>query len=144
MKKLLLILGIIIAAILVVYAVSSSQNNNNFTSSNQSQVELKWYTDLNSALQEAQKTNKQVFIDFYADWCPYCKELDKKTFPDTRVSAKLAQNYVLVKINTDQNPDLASQYKVYGLPTMVILNSNGQEVNRISGYVTPEQLLNQL
>ncbi len=141
MKKLLLILGIVIAAVLVIYAVSSSQNNNDSQSQT---VNLKWYTDINPALQEAQKTNKQVFIDFYADWCPYCKELDKNTFPDPKVSAILAQKYVLVKINTDQNPALASQYQVYGLPTMVILNSNGQEIKRITGYVTPEQMLNQL
>jgi thioredoxin 1 len=147
MKKLLLILGIVIAVILVVYAVSSSQNKNDLQGSNNlpgQTVKLNWYTDINSALQEAQKTNKQVFIDFYADWCPYCKKLDENTYPDPKVSAKLSQNYVLVKINTDQNPALASQYKVYGLPTMVILNSNGQEIKRISGYLTPEQILNQL
>ena len=107
---------------------------------NTSVESLKWGTDLNSALQEARNTDKNVFIDFYADWCPYCKELDEKTFKDTRVQDKLSQNYVAVKINTDDNPELASQYKVYSLPTLVILNSDGQEVKRYNGYVSADDL----
>lgn len=101
---------------------------------------LKWGTDLNSALQEAKNTDKNVFIDFYADWCPYCKELDEKTFQDTAVQEKLSQSYVAVKINTDDNPELASKYKVYSLPTLVILNSDGQELKRYSGYISADDL----
>ena len=80
-----------------------------------------WNNDFNSALINAQKSNKLVFVDFYADWCGYCKELDEKTYPDQGVQQRLAQKYVAVKVNVDQNPDLATKYNIYGLPTLVII-----------------------
>jgi thiol:disulfide interchange protein DsbD len=70
--------------------------------------------------------------------------MDEVTYTDPQVVEKLTQNYVLVKINVDDNPDLSSQYQAYSLPTMVILDSDGNEINRIIGYQTPEQLLDQI
>jgi thiol:disulfide interchange protein DsbD len=140
MKKLFIALIGLVVLTAALYGFSSFKGETTNTSSES----LEWGTDLNSALQEARNTDKNVFIDFYADWCPYCKELDEKTFQDTRVQDKLSQNYVAVKINTDDNPELASQYKVYSLPTLVILNSDGQEVKRYNGYISSDDLLNTL
>lgn len=140
MKKLFIaVIGLVVLTA-ALYGFSSFKGE----TTNKSTESLEWSTDLNSALQEARNTDKNVFIDFYADWCPYCKELDEKTFQDTGVQDKLSQNYVAVKINTDDNPELASQYKVYSLPTLVILNSDGQEVKRYSGYISADDLLNKL
>lgn len=143
MKKLFLGIGIILVGVMVVLIVLNQSSTVTNQSQNQSQ-DTTWHTDLNSSIQEAKNTNKTVFIDFYEDGCTYCKQLDEQTLSDPDVKEKLSQNYVLVKINTDQNPDLASQYKIYELPTMVILNSNGQEVKRQGGYLTVDQLLNWL
>lgn len=140
MKKLFIaVIGLAVLAA-ALYGFSSFKGETTNTNSES----LKWGTDLNSALQESRNTDKNVFIDFYADWCPYCKELDEKTFKDTRVQDKLSQNYVAVKINTDDNPELASKYKVYSLPTLVILNSDGQEVKRYNGYISADDLLSML
>jgi thiol:disulfide interchange protein DsbD len=100
--------------------------------------------DLNNALAEAKNTNKYVFIDFYADWCTYCRQMEENTYTDPQVQQKISQNYVFVKIDTNNNPEVSSNYKVYGLPTIIILNSNGQEVKRIEGYQSPTQLLSQI
>ncbi|MCE7697480.1 MAG: thioredoxin family protein [Methanobacterium paludis] len=140
MKKLFLGLGIILVVVMMVLMVLNQSN----TASNQTHVDITWHTDLNSSLQEAKNTNKPVFIDFYENGCTYCKQLDEQTLSDSGVKEKLSQGYVMVKINTDQNPDLASQYKIYELPTLVILNSNGQEIKRQEGYLTVDQLLNWL
>jgi thioredoxin 1 len=147
-KKMLLILGIMIVSLSLIFAVStfqphkSSQNLQN--QSQNGQINLQWNTDLNSGLKMAVKSNKLVFIDFYADWCGYCKKLDTETFSDNAVKQKFAQSYVLVRVNVDQNPDLASKYNIYGLPTMVILDSSGNELKRQEGFVTAQQLLNML
>ena len=132
---------ILVALIGVVIALSSSTDSEMEDTTTSS---LQWGTDLNQAMQEAKNTNKSIFVDFYADWCYYCKEMDEVTYTDPQVEEKLTQNYVLVKINVDDNPDLSSQYQAYNLPTMVILDSDGNEINRIIGYQTPEQLLNQI
>lgn len=138
MNKIFFGLGIILVATLVVLIVFGPSNWAN----NQSNVDINWHTDLNSALQDAKNTNKSIFIDFYGEGCSYCKELSENTLSDSSVEKKLNQDYVAVKINTGQNPDLSSQYKIYELPTLVILNSNGQEIKRQEGYLSADQLLN--
>lgn len=138
----LIVLGIVVLCIIVIYAVSTIEKNTETQQSQNQSIKLQWNIDLNSGFLLAQKSNKLVFVDFYADWCGYCKELDENTYTDTYVQQRLAQKYVLVKINVDQNPDLASKYKVYGLPTLVILDANGNEIKRQEGYVTPSELLN--
>lgn len=132
---------ILVALIGVVVALSSSTDSEMKDTTTSS---LQWGTDLDQAMQEAKNTDKNIFVDFYADWCSYCGEMDEVTYTDPQVVEKLTQNYVLVKINVDDNPDLSSQYQAYSLPTMVILDSDGNEINRIIGYQTPEQLLDQI
>ena len=63
---------------------------------------------------------------------------------DSRVKIKLAKDYVVAKINADQYPDAASNYKIYGYPTLLFLNPDGQEIKRIDSYVDADTLLNQL
>ena len=141
-NSMLIVLVIVVLFIIVIYAVSTIEKNTETQQSQNQSIKLQWNIDLNSGFLLAQKSNKLVFVDFYADWCGYCKELDENTYTDTYVQQRLAQKYVLVKINVDQNPDLASKYKVYGLPTLVILDANGNEIKRQEGYVTPSELLN--
>jgi len=141
------ILGIFLLVLIVFVAVMSQtiRDKSVIASSNvSSSSEFKWNTDLSATLQDAKKINKSVFVDFYADWCPYCRELDENTFSDPQIQQKLVQNYLLVKINVDQNPASSSQYKVYSLPTLLVLNPDGQEMRRIEGYQGPDQLLSQI
>lgn len=138
MNKLFLGLGLIVIATVVVLTFFNPSSKD----SAQSPADLQWHVDLNSALQEAKTTNKSVFIDFYADWCSYCKELNQSTLSDSGVKKKLSQDYIAVEINTDKNPSLASKYKVYELPTLIILNSSGEEIKRHEGYLSANELLN--
>ena len=143
-KKMLIILAIVVICVLTLFVVSNflknTQKLQNQTSN--SNINLQWNTDMNNALKIAQKDNKMVFADFYADWCGYCKQLDEDTFTNQNVKQKFVQRYVLVKINVDQNPELASKYQIYGLPTMVILDSNGNVIKRQEGFVSAGELLN--
>lgn len=135
-------IAVILGSLLVVgLALSSSNNNETKTDTSNS---LQWGTDLNQAMQEAKNTDKKIFVDFYAGWCSYCQEMDEVTYTDPQVKEKLTQNYVLLKVDVDENPELSSQYQAYSLPTMIILDSNGNEIKRIIGYQTPEELLNQI
>ena len=136
-------IGIVVIIIsLLVLGLSIHTLTSKETESNTSSIQ--WGNDLNQAMDEAKKSNKTIFIDFYADWCSYCGEMDEKAFTDPQVVAKLTQNYVLLKVDVDENPSLSSKYTAYSLPTMVIVDSSGNEIKRIIGYQTPEQLLSQI
>lgn len=142
MDKYYIVIAVVIILLLVVgVAISSLTGNKSESNSSDS---LQWSTDLNQALSEAKTTNKPVFVDFYADWCSYCREMDEGTYTSPQVKEKLTQNYVLVKVDVDENPNISSKYQAYSLPTMVIVDSSGNEIKRIIGYQNPDQLLSQI
>jgi len=141
-QKILIILGIVILGILIVFAVNNLEKTSKTQNTAQTdQSAIQWNSNLNTAMNTAQNSNKLLFVDFYADWCGYCKQLDEKTYTNTKVKQVMAQKYVAVKVNVDQNPDLASKYGVYGLPTLIIMDSNGNEIKRVEGYQSSSQLL---
>lgn len=102
-----------------------------------------WGDDLAKALAEAKQAGKPVFIDFEAPWCGWCRALEEKTYPDPKVR-DLARQFVCVKVNTDRHADLAARYKVRGLPTLVMLDADGQEVRRVEGFRGAEVLADEL
>ena len=142
MDKFLIGLAAILGLFLVLGLALSSFNGDEINTDNKSSIQ--WGTDYNKAVQEAKNTNKNIFIDFYAGWCAYCIEMDEVTYASPQVKEKLTQNYVLLKVDVDKNPEISQKYQAYSLPTIVILDSNGNEINRIIGYQSPEQLLAQI
>jgi len=142
-----LIIMIIAGAVMALNSFNNSNqaitDNNVSSQSNQSNQSygLKWYNNLDSAIAEAQKTNKLIFVVFSASWCPACQQLESETLVNEKVTQKLSQSYVAVKIDVDTNPELSSKYEVYSIPTLIIMNANGVEIKKIEGYQSPEQLL---
>ena len=77
-----------------------------------------------------------VMIDFWAVWCGPCRMIA----PTVEELAKEYEGKVKVmKLNTDENPDVASKYKIMGIPTIIFIK-NGQETDRIVGAVPKPQL----
>ena len=87
--------------------------------------------------QEVLNSEKIVLIDFYADWCGPCKMLSGIV----EQFASENENIKVVKINVDDEQDLAIEYGVMSIPTLVVIR-NGQEVNRSVGLVSKDDILN--
>jgi thiol-disulfide isomerase/thioredoxin len=96
------------------------------------------------ALDKANADGKQVFIDFYADWCGACLIMDRTTFKDKRVLSELDTGYVFVKVDTDKHPEVGKYFDVVGLPTIMKLEASGNVVYRHTGPLEAEPLLNVL
>ena len=86
---------------------------------------------------EVLNSEKTVLIDFYADWCGPCKMLS----PVVEQFASENENIKVVKINVDDEQDLAIEYGVMSIPTLVVIR-DGQEVNRSVGLVSKDDILN--
>jgi thioredoxin:protein disulfide reductase len=97
--------------------------------------------------EKALSTGKLTVIDFYADWCLPCKELDAKTFTDPRVIAAL-DPYVRVKAdltlaNNAENQALAKKFGIIGVPAIIFLDEQGQEIRalRLNQFEGPDKFL---
>ena len=89
--------------------------------------------------QEVLGNNQPVLVDFWAPWCGPCKMLAPVV---EKVASSNAGKVKFVKLNTDENPSLAGQYQVSGIPALILFK-NGQPVDRIVGYVS-EQTINSM
>jgi thioredoxin len=81
-----------------------------------------------------------LVVDFYAPWCGPCHVMANVL---EQVNERLKNQIRIVKINTDNYPDLASQYQVYALPTLVLFKQ-GNPVDRVEGVVSAAQLIQQI
>ncbi len=84
---------------------------------------------------EVLKSKKTVLIDFYADWCGPCQMLS----PIVEQVASENNNIKFVKINIDDEQDLAINYDIMSIPTLVVIK-NGKEVNRVVGVVSKSEI----
>ncbi|MET1534102.1 protein-disulfide reductase DsbD [Burkholderia sola] len=94
------------------------------------------------------KTSGQpVMLDFYADWCVSCKEMEHLTFTDARVQARLAQLHLVRADVTANNPDdqaLLKRFNLFGPPGIIFFDRNGREIGRVVGYQAADTFLRSL
>ena len=108
------------------------------------QLEPEWKKFSIENYEASIKNNERMVIDFYADWCIPCKELDKLTFSDKRVIDEF-DNFTVYKVdmtqNNDTNEQLRKRFNVIGMPTVLIIDSRGTEVKRLTGFVNADEFL---
>lgn len=87
-------------------------------------------TTLPKTFEELLKSHeKPILVDFWAEWCGPCRMLSPVI---AQLSKEWKDKVTVIKINTDEKPNIASKYQIHGIPT-VILFKGGEEVKRISG-----------
>lgn len=124
------VFSILIIAISV-YALVPTQKNS---------VEWEMYSEKSV---ENISNKKGILIDFYADWCIPCKELDALTFSDQRV-IDLSKEFATFKADMTKSvsPEvelLRNKYSIIGVPTVLILSTDGSELHRITGFVNADE-----
>jgi thioredoxin-related protein len=82
----------------------------------------------------AAESGKMVMIDFHADWCKYCKKMDKETFTDPGVIRLIEQYFVPISVDTQKQKKIGQQYSVKSLPTIWFLESDGSPITPLPGF----------
>ncbi|MDB5761302.1 MAG: dsbD [Herminiimonas sp.] len=110
-------------------------------------VRVKSVADLDAALAKAR--GKTAMLDFYADWCVSCKEMEKLTFSDARVQSQFAGMLLLQVDVTANNADdkaMLKRFRLFGPPGIIFFDKQGREIQggRVIGYQSTEKFLQSL
>lgn len=104
-----------------------------------------WQKYSDQAFDLAIDSDEKIIIDFYADWCIPCKELDAMTFSDPSV-VELSKKFVCFKVDmtqtmSDETEYIRDKFNIVGMPTVLIIDSQANEVDRITGFLSAEDFL---
>jgi thiol:disulfide interchange protein len=101
---------------------------------------IAWRADLTAARAEAARTHRPLFIDFSAGWCGPCQEMRRTTFSDPAVAAALSDK-IPVSIDIDQHGDVAQQFGVTSIPTLVLFSERGVAIKSTSGFMSSDEFV---
>ncbi len=108
---------------------------------------VKWEMYLPEKVAMATQNKKLVILDFYADWCIPCHELDRYTYSDSSV-IKALEGFEKFKVNltrsdTEESEKIMDQFGILGVPTVIFLGPDGQEIKtaRQAGFLPPKEFL---
>lgn len=121
------------------------------------QAEGRAWFSFNEGILKAKKENKHIVIDFYTDWCGWCKKMDKDTFSAPTVEKYLFDNFVPIRINAENATEklqfkgktytpvqLTRAFQVTGYPSIAFLTPGLEVVAVIPGYIEKDMFMNLL
>jgi len=113
---------------------------------------IQWRT-FDAGFSEAKKSGKKILVDFFTDWCVWCKQLDKNVYGDPKISGYLSEHYITIKLNPEVKATVtymdtaysadqfAAAFGVTGYPTIIFFEPDGKPIDRLGGYVDADHFL---
>ena len=105
-------------------------------------------------LAKARTENKPIFVEFYADWCIFCKKFQKETIKDPKVARMLSEKFVYVRLNGENsenrvryngksfsNVELTQAFGISAYPSLVFLDSTSKPITMLAGFVPPREFM---
>ncbi len=126
--------------------ITTSYQSNNSNNIQQQENKFIVVKDINELEKIINSSSKPVMVDFSADWCVSCKELDVKTFGNQRVK-KLLQNFTLIRADVTENSEaqkkMMKKYQVFGPPVMVFFDKNHNQLKdkKLVGFIGPDKFI---
>ena len=133
--KYLKIVGAIITALGIVWILKMPVGT--------SEHKLEWNTNLEQSFTIAKENRKPLILNFSAEWCTACKELDAVTFSAPNINNELKNRWQLAKVDATRDSKelrrVLKKYKIKGFPTVIFFSPDGKELGRFSGFIPPNK-----
>jgi len=124
---------ILLFAALSIFMVSTAFADNPF----KKKPPVEWQTDLRVAHKIAVQQNKPMLVVFGADWCTYCKKLEKQTLYVPEMANYINSSFIPVHLDADKDKRVMEILKIEGLPCSVVLSPKADLLGKIKGYHKP-------
>lgn len=96
-----------------------------------------WGTE---AFADAEKEDKPVLLSISGSWCHWCHVMDDNTYNDREVAGEISKNFIPIRVDTDERPDINNRYNLGGWPTTAFLTPEGEVITG-GTYIPPEKML---
>ncbi len=104
---------------------------------------INWY-GYDEGINAGRTANKKIFLVFHADWCRYCKMMEKESFQNSAIIAYVNRHFIPISVNSDKEQKISKKYNVRGLPDTWFIAENGKPIGNRPGYLTQKELINML
>jgi len=101
---------------------------------------IQWYSH-DEGIATGFSEGKKIYINFHADWCVYCKVMEKETFENPAVIAYLNKHFISIKVDTVKETKISDMYRVSALPDNWFLFKNGDIIGHRKGYIPPDPFM---
>jgi len=148
MRKRILVLTPSVLAVIVFAFTSLAQG----VEGNGKKNKITWQT-FDKGVELAKKEKKMMVLDIYADWCHWCKVMDKDTYGNPEVVKYAQESLVMAKLNAETDEkfkfkegnysgrQLSMMFGVEGFPSTIFLNSEGELITTVSGFIPADRFI---
>jgi protein disulfide-isomerase len=98
-----------------------------------------WRQDTYAAWKASQESGRPLVLFITSDNCPYCHLMDRNTFADQNVLARLRKSFVAARIEAARHPELTSRLQIQAYPTTLVVDKSNRIVDAMPGYVEPRE-----
>lgn len=151
MNKRKIILGVSLLSIALLALGLKQSSTKGFVGTRKKNKQKITWNSFDKGTELARKENKFLVVDFYTDWCHWCKVMDKETYGNIDVIKYAQKNVVMAKINAETKEkfrfknafytgrELTMMFGVRGFPATVFLDSKGDFITLVSGFIQADE-----
>jgi thiol:disulfide interchange protein len=104
------------------------------------EAEIRWRESIPEALDQGRESGRLVLIFVTADYCGYCRKMERETWSDPQVVRRIEDGFVALKLDAEQHNETVAKLAVRGLPTTIVYDGRGKHLKTVSGYSRPEAI----
>jgi tetratricopeptide (TPR) repeat protein len=106
-------------------------------------TEIQFYRSFDAAKADAVRQKKPILIEFFAGWSEHSDTLESITFTDS-VVISMSRDILFVRVDAEEDTATARRYAVAGYPTVILTKADGSEIDRVCGFMPPNEFYNQI